>query len=895
MSFAVGYRKDYQFDRWVEIFAKAVEDGLSDSVSQATYLARLLRVSVPMTEGAPSSAAAALPRALVKQYPGPAVALFEYLVRNGTISHLEGLAELIEGFADGLAFNAESAIAICVDLVTDILATASVSAYSSTAKAIAKNCRAYLPDDKATSLLAEMQSRLERYALPSTRSGWLEGLGVSVREVLQQEADVDNYRSLHLTDGSTMSETEVSQRINNIDALFDLRARETAESSFNWSSALDRLEFTTNELIKIAAIFDRPTRHDADALVIIGQRFLRVGDKERALGCAEMALKIADQDSWSTMFGSTRRTAHMLAVASGGHLERKRAWADLADYASSNKWAADQVVQELDDIAATLEPTINNATVWPLIRGHLEGMTVALELGEEDPQVDQPVRWWTSEKSKQILRFSVDDSLIDALGILLVDHASHPAWLIRDAAIAIGSRDLERHDSSVARAINHELDEDPPDDVVEALGRMAAASSANSQTYDVLRQIHDVLGRSENEYIRSLSDSPVESHRPLPIRYQLSLPLGSTSPALGALDLELGLYEDVVRLLADLADLDQDELLGHAMYLMRQQRMSQPTTEETREALARADLKLAWPSSTLLIARSVVGRMLYDFRSGGYLVDLKIADGRLLSSFDSKLVGLRPDKRPSAMPDPPPAGIGEELSNWVEHTSDRLDEYARAVERTDGVVIAARARATVLNWGHLNEEFIYTTKIGEKSEQVNEHHADPWPVTDVLLSELSSSNLTISNHGGEDLAIVNVAWRFHQLGTNWMSFSPNIAAKLEWVPIVGAPGSWNNAVGELAVSSLRWVDGWFGHAGPAFDDSEADGMLVFATTAGAAELSRAYPALVRYSRLIREGNEGSRGQRQSARQCKFRADEVGSNVEDLERPDDDTFRKANGL
>jgi hypothetical protein len=53
------------------------------------------------------------------------------------------------------------------------------------------------------------------------------------------------------------------------------------------------------------------------------------------------------------------------------------------------------------------------------------------------------------------------------------------------------------------------------------------------------------------------------------------------------------------------------------------------------------------------------------------------------------------------------------------------------------------------------------------------------------------------------------------------------------------------------------VDGWWGHAGPAFDDTEGDGILVLATRAGARELAAAYPTLGRVSRLERQGRHST--------------------------------------
>jgi hypothetical protein len=136
-------------------------------------------------------------------------------------------------------------------------------------------------------------------------------------------------------------------------------------------------------------------------------------------------------------------------------------------------------------------------------------------------------------------------------------------------------------------------------------------------------------------------------------------------------------------------------------------------------------------SPATCIARTAIGRMVRDFEAAGYLDNLEAKDQRTFASFDPPLVGLRPDARPDLVPAAPLAGHDQTLTCWIDGTTDRLDEYRDALGRADGLVIAARARTTVLDWGHLEEAFASTTVVGPPPPSLVGKYADPAAVIQV--------------------------------------------------------------------------------------------------------------------------------------------------------------------
>jgi hypothetical protein len=874
LSFGVGYRKDDQFDEWVGWLRRATEAGLPDPIDNAIALGHLLTAAAPMTEGAPREAATELPPILAARHPGAAVALFEYLVRKGTVRHLTALAKLTTGLCAALGPGQEAAIIATVDLVTDILARGSTVAYPDAAKAVAAASRSHLGPARGDELIEEMRSRVERDALPTTRVDWLEALGVPrVQTPERDNESSDGWGSLDLTDGTHLTPSAANARIVDAASLIALREVATPASTFGWSKAIRRLTFTPEELARLGSLFPGGNpRGDGDLQIALGHHWLHHGYAEAALACAAVALETADENSWGYMWGTTRRDAHRLAIKAGGDAERHRAWRDLAEGASDSAWRADIILRELDTIVEMLDPTVSPAEIWPLIRTHLDGMAANLELDAEDPLARQPIRWWFPGPSAGIERLHADDSAARAVAVLVTDHATHLQWLLRDPAIAIAANGLRGGFVELEAAIETVLVAEPADDVVEALARAVNASAVGPPGSPTLRRIHTMLGRHANQFIRDLSDSPDTSYVPLPGRYMLALP-GGGAPVIGAADLKLATYESVVRMCAAAAGLDEDTVVEHGVSMMRQRRDELPPDGEARAALNEANVNFLFPYLYIFTARSVAGRIVHDFQAARRLSNLSTSDARLLRSFDPALIGLRPGPRPALTPPPPPAGHDTTLERWIAGTSDRLDQYVAALEAAGGYVVAAKAQATVLNWINAEEEFVCSTIIGKWTES-GQPSARPSNVYNHVKADLSATVPGREPQDGYSLAIENVAFMFHQLEADWISFSPAMAAHLRWTPRVAEPGVWETSDGQMAVHTIEWVDGWPGHGDRAFDDTEGAGMIVLVTPIGARELASRLAPLTRVSRLNRWGRDGAGSPEAADRQVAHRTEPV---------------------
>ena len=149
IAFGVGFHKDHQFDGWVDWLGQALaEPGGDCFVDDAAWMAHLLVAVEPMTEGAPRSAAASLPAAVVPASPMAGVRLFEYLVRQGTVRHFKALAALLSAVLEHARATDKATIELAAEITADLLAPAAQEPFpmlaSALLRAAEKKCRPVL-------------------------------------------------------------------------------------------------------------------------------------------------------------------------------------------------------------------------------------------------------------------------------------------------------------------------------------------------------------------------------------------------------------------------------------------------------------------------------------------------------------------------------------------------------------------------------------------------------------------------------------------------------------------------------------------------------------------------------------------------------------------------------
>lgn len=864
MAFGIGFQKDHQFSVWVDLLKRALaEPGGDCFVGEAAWLARLLAASDEMSESASGVAATELPAAVVSADPVSAVRIFEFLVRQGTVHHLSALAPLVQALVTGLEADQSDAVILSADITGDLIGPAANGAYPDLATALVGVAKAVLGRAGGIALAESVAERTDKYALRTTRPVWRRALGVASR--LNDERDgedarseEDEYGALELADGEPIARRDVIEQIDGIEDIITLRGREAERSLFDWSKVLKGMSLSGEEIRALSSAFGYRRYRGEEVQVSLAEAAERSGEQDLALHLALECLRRAGGYSWARYFGGTRFRAAQLAVKLGDEKARVEACKNLAYEISANPDWAGFLIPDWHAIAEILEPGLAVSTMWPEIRVYLEGMAEPLTLAEEHLLADRRCRWWLLASMRDQRGEGGGSSVAAALAEVVVGHLSHPTWLVRDAAAGIVVRALGRGNKEVAEVLGRFAQPDASDDIVERAGRCLAAARVRYGYVPCtsLESLENLLANHPSQVIRSLAgDQLPRSYRSLSPMYHLALP----SPAddiIGSQEVVLWPYEEDYQLLAGYLQLDPNTLRAIAARYATQALEILPKEEAVRNALGCSHLKCGFPSYEIAASRAAFGRVLAE------VVDARLLDAaqsrvrtRLFRTIDLDLIGLSPDTRPSVIPTPTAAGHDQTIERWQQDIGTRLEEYIACSTSKGCILIGAKCRLAVLNWGRLEEDFVCVSTIGADETETAEKFA---PVNSAILRDLITPTSAMTVNGGTPLILQNEGFRFHQITADWISFHPGLARTLAWAPDEGRPGCWNTEAGDRAVETVWWMDGWWGRFERAFDDTEAGGHAVILTSTGAADLVEKFGVISRHFKVTRRGLDDGR-------------------------------------
>ena len=860
MAFGVGYRKDYQFDSWVSWLEQALaEPDGGHFVDEAAWLARVLAAAEPMTEGAPGTAAADLPAAVVPVSPIAAVRIFEYLVRRGTVDHLDAFAALVRALVSRVGVDGIETVRLAGDIAADLLARAGTRAYGDLATALVAAAKRASGSTEAALLAKSLASRTDICALPTTRTGWRQDLGLTNSPTKHQDSEKtrapdDQNDPLVLSDGQRIAYSDVASRIRTVDDIVTLRRKEATNSSFSWRSFIDRQRLPTSNLHALIQAFNDKSRSSLEVLDTLAEAAERNGDRATALHLAHDILQSAPGDSWSRHYGGLRQHAAAIAARLGGEDARVEACRNLAHQLGVNRWLPGLLLDEMHCVVKALDPGLRASAIWPEIRTYLDGMAESLDLPDPDALTDHGCRWWLPAPTGDRRAASDDSTPAAALAELAVGHLSHPTWVVRDGATTIVARALNAGNEKVAKALGRLAQADASDDILERAGRcLAAAGSRDGYSLpNVLQPLERILESHPSQVLRDLvADRSPRVYRPLSPLYRLTLPAPVDS-LVGSEPVFLFPHEWQYKLLAECLDLDSDTLLAVAARYASEALAVLPEQKAVQNALDASQVRHAYSTEKIAASRAAFGRVLADLNDASLLDDAPPRVRRLLRTVDVGILGRVPEARPSVVPNPPPAGHDQTISRWRADVDGRLEEYIASSTHQDRVLIGASSRLTVLNWGHLEEELLCGTTVGTSHPVDGRIFARQ---RSTILRELVSTPAVHWPKSGEPLVVENYSHTFHQLHADWMSFRPDLAAALAWTPDSTRPGCWHTANGELAVEAIWWMDGWWGNADRAFDDTVAEGHAVILTLPGLADIADKFGTITRHFELTRLGRD----------------------------------------
>lgn len=854
MAFSVGFRKDYQCDEWVSWYTSAASDSDAAShLSDGSWLAQLLRAVEPMTEGAPGQAASGLPGAVSTVDPAAALRVFEYFVRNGTVSHFDGLSAIVQALVEQSSPGNANAATLAADVTAHLISAGARRAYPELARAIIASMEKAAGPAAAGELAESIGARTDRFALPTDRIEWRQGLGLATDR--KEERDDDDFHALVLEDGRRIAPRQAVDQIKTIDDVLRWRHEESNESRFPWLQAIKQMDYAPDLVERLAPSFRGVEERELDVQLYLAEVAERNGDVERALSLANDAFISARGNTWTSYMGGTRLRCAGVRVRLGDDQERIGLCMELAREVIGNPSLSRLLIYDLVEIGQVLDPNLKGNTLWPQFREYLEGIAEPLELGSDNPITDHGSRWWSQALSADNRDSCGPLTASEALAELVVGHLSHPSWIVSDAAITAIAQALGRGDEDVARALARFAGPETSHDLLERAGRCLAAARNRFgvEVPPCLETLDLTLAGHPSQVLRNLATrSPRRANRTLERSYWLATLGAAAHPEDRSFALE-DPYGDAYWLLAQGLPIDEGAIVRVAARHAKAELARLPKDSEIQYALKAAVVDHRYPLSEVLARRAAFGRVLGDVRDTGALDNPPEEINQMLRTVDVDLIGEVPEPRPENLPNSPAVDYELTAERWVAETSQRLEEYVQVSVTGQRTLIGARVDLEVWNRGHLEEKFACGTTVGIEGPNTSESLFDPR--NSMILKDLNVLSDPQSIYDGDPLVVENSAFWFHQLHARWLAFRPDFATALGWTPDESRPGTWYTASGEVAVERVWWVDGWWGRTSRSFDDTAAMGHAVLLTTSGLAAVIAALGPITRHFRLKREGRE----------------------------------------
>ncbi len=860
--FAVGARKDRQFDEWVSLYVAAIaEPDGAEFLEDGSWLTRLLSAVEPMTEGAPSNAAVGLPAGLVAVDPLAAIRTFEYLVRRGIVPHFSALANLVRGLVEQIGSEDANMLALVGDITSHLIAAGAARAYPELAKAVTVAANRVDSSLSAIEFAKSLAAHTDRFALATTRAEWHRGLGLANDSAANEKSDDyysqdDDYYALVLNDGRRIAFSNAVTQMKTVDDILGMRQAETSESRFPWYEVIRQQHLTSDDMCQLIPLFQGGDHRELNVLVTLAEIAERNGNRELALELATDAFHSAQGDTWATNMGGIRlRSATIRLRLDGDQPLRIEVCKDLARQVGRTPWMSNSLSFDLQEIAAVLDPNVTNSLIWPLAREYLEGIAEPLDLGEDDPFKDYGCRWWSPVPSTDHRDPCRESTPHVALAELVIGHLLHPSRIVSDATTTIIVHALARGDEYVAQTLARFARPDASDNLLERSGRCLAAARERYKIEipSCLKPLDLALTTHLNQALRDLAEAqPSRVNRALDGAYQLALPM-EFADSNTSVFLPGDLYEDTYQLLAQYSSLDLAAILRVSSRYMDNALATLPTNEDIRSVLEASAVKHNYPLSEAIARRAAFGRVVADFRDAGMLDGVPPKVNFRFRTVDIDLVGRTPGLRPEVIPDPPTIGYEQTCKQWLDELDARLQAYIRSSDRPNRRLIGAKTQLAVLNWDHLEEEFQCGTTIGDRE-----------PLEDGLfLSQTSMrlSDLTVMMkcedvfRGGPLVLENHAAYAFHQIQADWLAFRPDLARVMGWSPDPSCFGRWLTPANTLAVETVWWIDGWWGRAERMFNDTVATGHTVLITEEGIASIQDTFGTPVRHFLLTRRGKE----------------------------------------
>ena len=891
VGFGVGYRKDYQMDRWIDWLGRVNEIEPDKAAGRISHFAHAIRDLDDSAESeAMVSAAERLIATTFHWSPTRATQLFLWFADQWVGNYWKGMSALLTE-----ALKEPNPPVRAVLLATrEFLLPFDTIGNASLMTALTERLSNVLHEDQATAEINALISKVQLDARHSMRPVWFKGLMAGL-ERTQLPKDIFNldandlevedererhYRSDQLMlrdDSGLLDYREVEERIKSVPDIADFLEQEAEASFFNWiplATKVIRSETDKDVLVELAELF-RNRRSAKRVLAEIGKRLAELREERAAWEVATEALQLSGTYDWHTEIGGNIKIDVFTTLS---RLDQKRAVAmlyeTLVEDLEGTESAFTAILGGLEDILHLLEPTATVCDTWTEIEDHTSKL---LGFSSSDPPAD-------------VLREDVSgDTSHKAIVEFISAQLGHPCVAIAQAAQrCLGQLLLDRADDvsdALAKALQ-QSDEQRERVLILIDSVSSIDPGAVAQLRDEVRE----LTASTSWLTRMMSRAiirncgwpqPATSSILLPLPAEYSSPALALHPASPSADSSrsygqspfnaqelintVAPYGDDLISISKVADVPVQNLYRRVLTIMHQiapqgSAWLEKAERRMRYHLRSVGIRLPYARPRANIVRSAMFRAVAELVDAGQISPqgndlLK----QILRSYDPKMVLEQPTLRPSQILKATGTPLGRDVEEWVLNVDDALsstdwmadDQRIVLAERTELTLHRDRGSITETRYSAMDPSNLARRQLSEDPEAMFEK------VVRKLVSEYPSLH---SDAGISTLVLSHFALWVESPGGEWLALNPAVAFRLGWSISDGGTFRWVNDQGHVMAESMWWMDGRPVLVGDGLPEDEVgEGWIVIVSECALAQIEAAFGPVTRKTAVVRRYERYEKG------------------------------------
>ena len=894
-GFGIGYRKDFQLNRWISWVGRINEIQPGDAPRRIRKFVHALEVLGLSTEGRGAVVAAEeLLGVTFRWSPIAASELLVWLLENGLIGYRIGVRILLEEALKSNRCPIKTVMWVFVELLLPFDTDGDPD--------LVKSILGRVADDEGVQETLEaakiLATKIRTLSSPPARDAWLQGLISAVEELGSSTQKLDIYvedakfaqedkrlqDSLRLKGmANEIGLKSVRKLVSSITDVRRLIDKEDRSSYFDWSPVVERLIMEIEEegpLCEIAELFKDQHNHSSEVLTAISRRLNEIGEFRRAWDCGVEALERSSEFGWDPWYDGGVKYGAIRALS---QIDRTKTQAltyqQLVKDLENNSALLSAVVSGLDEILELVASPLDISAVWAEVEEH-----TAFLLPESDPtglsELFKPRGGDTPQRALLMFLMKCMDHPIPALchgsqravGNLLMDRSPELMSVLKshlESSESYQERILALFDavgladpSSVSQFQSEirTLSSSPNWDI-----RLAARAITETQGWDIpansndlkkLPWVHNLTIPSQSLSIPSLSFSPPTGRPPVQSD-DISIAVGH-------------IFDKEIAFLSETSDIPAEHIHRRIVSLSYELASDAPAfsssaEQRLRETLGSVGLNMCHLRPRSRIIRRAFSHTVAELEDAGRISSRDSQTLELISrTYDPALTMEAPTQKPRGIPPLDEFSFKTDRKGWVANVKDALQRTSwRPSENV--VVIAEKTVLTKQGeWEFPTETRYSQLELVNAVDLFSEPSVEGF-FSPTWMSTVSSYPEELRTPSESPLVLHNKPHSIDSPGVEWLAFNPRIAEEMGWSLASDGRFKWVDADGRIMVESIWWANGFPKlHSIGSESEEASEGWIVVATQEAYAVLRNKFGAMFKASLVSREIRDASERLMESA-------------------------------